>query len=64
MTKVEWGNPYTHEEHSRVSWSWEELHVDDTCNWCGNRNRYNGLFSYNGDGELFCSKSCYETYHA
>lgn len=60
--KMEWGNPYTHEEYSRTSYCKDELFKDQTCEWCGHRNSYNGLFAYNGSEELFCSKECYRIY--
>ena len=68
--KVEWGNPYTHEEHSRTSYSKEDMKCHNfppysagTCEWCGQLNRHGGLFEYNDSGKLFCSKSCHDTYY-
>jgi hypothetical protein len=61
--KIEWGNPYTHEEHSRTSWAAEELGEHETCEWCGNRNGHGGLFQYNEMPKKFCCKDCYETYY-
>jgi len=59
---IEWGNPYTHEEHSRTSYHWHELNDNTTCAWCGNRNGYNGLFEYDHSDKLFCSKECHNIY--
>ena len=61
--KVEWGNPYTHEEHSRTSYSKKDLGVRENCEWCGQLNRHGGLFEYNNSGKLFCSKGCHDTYY-
>ena len=71
--KVEWGNPYTHEEHSRTSYSKEDILLnrvstrcfgrEKNCEWCGQLNRHGGLFEYNDSGKLFCSKSCHDTYY-
>jgi len=63
MKKSFWGNPYTHEEHSKTTWAREDIRKDETCDWCGNRNRWDGLFSYDGDTHKFCSKGCARAYH-
>ena len=69
---IEWGNPYTHETHSRASFSSDDLATNNvpsfyfgkekTCEWCGNLNRTGGLFEYNNSGKLFCSKGCHRSY--
>ena len=64
MAILEYGNPYTHYEFKRESFSTrelKELHNKNTCDWCGNTPKV--LFSYNNDKHLFCNKSCYESYH-
>lgn len=65
-----WGNPFTHEEHSRTTYSKEDLDQEilpfkkprQTCAWCGQRNRFDGLFEYDNSGVLVCSKVCHKTY--
>lgn len=64
MRKIEWGNPYTHEEYSRTTYSKKDLHPKETCHWCGNRNRFGGLFSYNCSPKKFCSKECHKIYYS
>lgn len=62
MKTIEWGNPYNHEEHSRTSYNKNDLDQFETCAWCGERNRRNGLFSYDKHDEKFCSKECFTVY--
>lgn len=57
-----WGNPYTHEEHSR------ECHPNNpkthwvmSCDWCGQKPRR--LYRYDGDRHWFCNRDCYNSYH-
>jgi len=64
MKEIIKGNPYTHEEHSRIAWLPEELDEKESCAWCGQRNKYNGLFEYNNSGQLFCSMDCFKSYTA
>jgi len=61
--KIVWGNPFTHEEHSRISYSTHDLALSNNCAWCGGRNGHGGLFQYEGFEEFFCCKSCFITYH-
>jgi len=60
--KIDRGNPYTHEEHSRTSHAAWELSGIHTCEWCGQRNGHKGLFEYDHTGKLFCSKQCFIAY--
>lgn len=59
---IEWGNPYTHEQHSRTSYHRNELNWQTTCEWCGTLNGHGGLFEYDKSGKLFCSKQCHNIY--
>ena len=67
MKTIESGNPYTHEEHSRTSYSKEDIETGvcsaTDCAWCGGLNQYDGLFEYNESGQVFCSKSCHDSYY-
>ena len=63
MNRIEWGNPYSHEEHCRNSYPSDELRQDETCAWCGNRNAKDGLFEYYDTGVKFCSKGCFKAYY-
>ena len=58
-TVMTWGNPYTHEEHSRTCIPNLEGHKK--CDWCGNNPKR--LFKYDGDIHRFCNKICYKDYH-
>ena len=57
MTKITWGNPYTHEEHSRES----SPANGDTCDWCGQRKRT--LYKYDNSRGWFCNKECHKAYY-
>lgn len=70
----EWGNPYTHEEHSRECIPnkptgetlmgkplTSEGHWVTSCNWCGQEPAR--LYRYDGDSHMFCNRECYLSYH-
>ena len=61
-TTREWGNPYTHEEHSRTTYTARDLlYGYATCDWCGQvRDRVN---SYDGRPKVFCNRECYRDYY-
>lgn len=68
-TRSEWGNPYTHEEHSRTTWtaiawsnySYRPSIMKFSCDWCGCEKQR--LYSYDGDDmHKFCNKECKEAY--
>jgi len=63
MAKMEWGNPYSHEEHSRESLPKSEWISEgvDSCDWCGSEPRT--LFKYDGTDGWFCNKDCWDAYH-
>lgn len=58
-TTITWGNPYTHEEHTRTCYSAKDLlYGYGVCSWCGQiRTR---LYTYNGSNKLVCNKECYK----
>ena len=73
-TVLSWGNPYTHEEHTRECipnkahrdspWGkaitkWGFPIID--CGWCGSKPAR--LYRYDGDKHVFCNRSCYNSYH-
>jgi len=61
-TELTWGNPYTHEEHSRHCIGNNENmgYLVRSCVWCGQSP--NRLFRYDGDSRWFCNKECYNCY--
>ena len=61
-TTMTWGNPYTHEEHSRTTYSKRDLlYGYGCCDWCG-QIRYR-LYSYDGHKGIYCNKDCYDSYN-
>ena len=62
MQTMTWGNPYTHEEHSRTTYTSKDLlHGYGVCDWCG-QVRFR-LYQYDGRKGIFCAKDCYRSYH-
>ena len=62
MTRVESGNPYTHEEHTRECWSATEMGWEAIkCNWCGSAKKR--AYAYDGTKGLFCNKECWKSYY-
>jgi hypothetical protein len=61
MAVIEWGNPYTHEEHRRESIPGKDKPGGGGCDWCGRKRRT--LFQYDGRTGWFCDKGCYHAYH-
>lgn len=59
MAKREWGNPYTHEEHSRESIPGREHPCG--CDWCGQKRRV--LFRYDRRKGWFCNLECHNSFH-
>lgn len=59
MAKIEWGSPYTHEEHVRES----HYHPREAeCDWCGQKRKT--LYSYENMSGQFCNKDCWRSYHS
>jgi len=69
MNYIVKGNPFTHSEHSRTTYTKHDmLYGYGVCYWCGNVKttmyRYNDSDPIELQGQtvnLFCSKSCYES---
>ena len=59
MTKLDWGNPYTHEEHERVCINNND--AEHSCDWCGREMKK--LYIYDKTKGQFCNKDCWESYH-
>ena len=58
-----WGNPYTHEEHTRTCYSAKDLMYGyGICEWCGQiRHR---LYTYDGSNKLVCHLECYKSLYS
>lgn len=62
-TTITWGNPYTHEEHSRTTYTRKDfLYTDWACSWCGQRKPR--LYGYDGRPRIFCDKQCYQAFYS
>ncbi len=70
MTRQEWGNPYTHEEHSRTCYARAEAPADN-CDWCGQKPKR--LYNYDGwrvgtlghsRPAVYCNRQCHNAYHS
>ena len=69
-TTITWGNPYTHEEHSRTTYTAKDFLYGSsekvrrhgaTCDWCGQvRGR---VYAYDGGSKVFCNRNCYQDYY-
>jgi hypothetical protein len=63
-TVLEWGNPFTHEEHKRITYSKSDARYQERqgrCNWCGQVRRR--LYAYDGHEGLFCNRTCFRDYY-
>lgn len=64
--KIEWGNPYTHEEHVRESAPASDVRCTGRCDWCGQTPRT--LYNYDrqrrtGGGQAWvCNRECARAY--
>ena len=67
-------NPFAREELHRQHIPARQLAYGMTCDNCGQRNAYGGLFQYRTEGDanprrpgahkgLFCSEACHDSYH-
>jgi hypothetical protein len=55
-------NAKTHEDGKRAYYEKEELRDHQVCEWCGKRNKWNGLFEHDNCGVLVCSYHCHKQY--
>jgi hypothetical protein len=63
MKTITSGNPYTHEEHERTSYNVAKGETaKKTCSWCGQEQQT--LYQYDRTKGVFCSKSCWRSYHS
>ena len=70
MKYTTWGNPYTHSQYSRTTYQKKDLlYGYGVCAWCGSIKhtlyRYNDAVKAELVGQkvnLYCNKSCYESY--
>lgn len=60
-TVMTWGNPYTHEEHERITYAQRELTAYNDCHWCGQRKAR--LYAYDRTDHIFCNRSCWNSYY-
>ena len=65
MATITHGNPYTHEQHTRISKSAKDIGTCDTmsCAWCGAGHKH-VLYQYDGTRGWFCNLVCWRSYHA
>jgi hypothetical protein len=59
MAELLYGNPFTHEQHRRVSRPGSTK--ASGCDWCGQNPK--SLFNYDYSRGWFCNKECHHSYH-